>query len=134
MMDPAERRGYVTFADLLSSSDDKSLKSEGGIQDEATPGAGKNQDPTTITVVPGSAKPLLEPRVVEKDDIHVVKGSGRVYLREKRTHSLWEGMAMAGRMEGADSGSGSGSSGGEEEGEGGKFMEDWEARQGGQEC
>lgn len=45
-----------------------------------------------ITVVKGSARPLLEPRVVEKGEIQVMEGSARPFVKGKRTHSLWEGM------------------------------------------
>ena len=45
-----------------------------------------------ITVVTGSARPWLPPRVVSKGQIRVVKGSARPFVKGKRTHSLWEGM------------------------------------------
>ena len=49
-----------------------------------------------ITIVQGSAKPLLEKKFVGKGDISVVKGSARPWVKGRRTHSLWEGRARAG--------------------------------------
>lgn len=72
-----------------------------------------------ITVVEGSARPLLEPRVVSKREIRVVEGSGRPFVKGRRTHSLWEGMDGM-RTEGGEGGVG----GGEEDGEGGGVGED----------
>ena len=48
-----------------------------------------------ITVVQGSAKPLLEKKVVGKGQISIVKGSARPWARGRRTHSLWEAKARA---------------------------------------
>lgn len=48
-----------------------------------------------ITVVQGSAKPLLEKKVVGKGQISVVKGSARPWVKGRRTHSLWEAKARA---------------------------------------
>ena len=48
-----------------------------------------------ITVVQGSAKPLLEKKVVGKGQISIVKGSARPWVRGRRTHSLWEAQAKA---------------------------------------
>ncbi|KAM0799925.1 hypothetical protein BDR22DRAFT_272021 [Usnea florida] len=59
-----------------------------------------------ITVVQGSAKPLLEKKVVGKGQISIVKGSARPWVKGKRTHSLWEAKARArsgaGAVEGGD--------------------------------
>ena len=57
---------------------------------------GKTKD---ITVVKGSARPLLAPRLVRKGEISVVEGSGRPFVRGMRTHSLWEGMGLGKRGE-----------------------------------
>ncbi|CAD6586155.1 MAG: hypothetical protein ASARMPREDX12_002288 [Alectoria sarmentosa] len=56
-----------------------------------------------ITVVSGSARPWLPPRVVSKGQIRVVKGSARPFVKGKRTHSLWEGMGKgAVRLDGEE--------------------------------
>ena len=55
---------------------------------------------TSITIVQGSARPLLASRAVEKGEIYLVEGSARPFLREKRTHSLWEGMKGGGEGDG----------------------------------
>ena len=52
-----------------------------------------------ITVVRGSARPLLAPRVVSKGQIRVVRGSARPFVLGKRAHSLWEGMRGVGDKE-----------------------------------
>ncbi len=51
---------------------------------------------TPITIVQGSARPLLAPKFVAKGEIYLVEGSARPFLRAKRTHSLWEGMMRGG--------------------------------------
>ena len=56
----------------------------------------------TITVIQGSAKPLLEKKAVGKAQISIVKGSARPWVKGKRTHSLWEAKARAGALEGGD--------------------------------
>ncbi|KAF6221899.1 hypothetical protein HO133_001867 [Letharia lupina] len=62
----------------------------------AEPGTAEKKD---ITVVRGSARPLLAPRVVSKGQIRVVRGSARPFVLGKRAHSLWEGMRGAGDKE-----------------------------------
>lgn len=52
----------------------------------------QENQPPTITIVKNSAKPFLEPRVVQKGQIQVVEGSARPWIKGKRTHSLWEGL------------------------------------------
>ncbi len=81
-------------------------------QAEPSGGNEKKKNDTTVTVVTGSARPLLAPRVVGKGEISVVEGSGRPFVRGRRTHSLWEGMGKGGEgVDGGDEGEGEGEGG-----------------------
>lgn len=73
--------------------DDGARLVDGGVVTRAEAGIERRG----ITVVKGSARPLLEPRVVEKGEIVVVEGSARPFVRGLRTHSLWEGLRAVGR-------------------------------------
>lgn len=70
--------------------DDEGAVDVGDTAQPETEIATPNTNITPITVVKGSARPLLEPRVVQKGEIRKVEGSARPWVKGKRTHSLWE--------------------------------------------